>query len=158
MVLFFFSADSYYDYSVWEGTSSLDQHSSSIRLIDGENVARIRRAAPEKSMVSEESKKDPAKEQPSMLQPQQQQQSVPTSVQSVSPNTTSALSDVTYSTVHSTSEPTVTAQPVNVSYVLKKNAMSQPVNQSTRPGLVAPVQPTPDNPVSTRRFIDFIQV
>ncbi|XP_011869065.1 PREDICTED: plexin domain-containing protein 2 [Vollenhovia emeryi] len=66
---------SYYSYAGWNGKSSFDHLFSNIRLIDGEDVARVRRAAPDKSVVATEQKAELLKDQPlTQPQPQQQQQ------------------------------------------------------------------------------------
>jgi hypothetical protein len=62
---------SYYSYTGWNGKSSFDHQSSNIRLIDGEDIARVRRATP---VVTTEQKEEPLKDQPpAQSQPQQQQ-------------------------------------------------------------------------------------
>ncbi|XP_077280188.1 plexin domain containing lethal (1) G0289 [Temnothorax americanus] len=70
---------SYYSYAGWNAKSSFDHQSLHIRLID-ENVGRVRRATPDKSVVTTEQKEEPLKDQssaqpqPQQQQPQQQQQ------------------------------------------------------------------------------------
>ncbi|XP_011330332.1 plexin domain-containing protein 1 isoform X2 [Ooceraea biroi] len=126
------NADAYYDYAVWKGTSSLDEQFSSIRLIDSENVARVRRATPDKSVEATE-KEEPGKDQSvqvRLVQPQQQQQQQPTpAVYMATSNTSSTSRDVMFSAVYATSEATSTVQPsstANVSYVVKKSTTPQP--------------------------------
>lgn len=116
---------SYYSYAGWNG-KSFDQFSN-IRLINGENIERVRRATPDKSVVAPEQKEDSVKDQsstqphpqqqqpqqqpqppqqsqqqPQLQQPQQQQQVTPT--QPAPSNTTNTSASVTYSTAYSTSE------------------------------------------------------
>jgi len=123
---------------VWKGSSPLDRQFSSVTLIDGENVSRIRRT-PDKS--ASEQKEEPAKDQPSVQPQQQQQQQQPAPAVANPVTLNSTFSDVTYSTVHSTNAPaTSTIQPsANINYV-PKNTM-QPINYSL-------AQSTVDNVVS----------
>lgn len=123
---------SYYSYAGWNG-KSFDQFSN-IRLINGENIERVRRATvPDKSIVATEHKEESLKDQssiqsypqqqqsqqqpqspqqsqqqsqqPQLQQPQQQQQQQQvTPTQPAPSNTTNTSASVTYSTAYSTSE------------------------------------------------------
>ncbi|XP_029157552.1 plexin domain-containing protein 2 isoform X2 [Nylanderia fulva] len=100
--------DSYYNYAGWTSKSSFDHRSVDVRLIDGENIARIRRAAiPEKSVMATE-QKDPVKEA-SQQQQQQPQQQQPAAQLTTTANTNTSH-DV-YLPASSTSEATVQFKP-----------------------------------------------
>lgn len=98
----FIPDDSYYNYAGWQSKhylSSFDDGSLEIRLIDDENVGRIRR-----ELVVNEPKDESVKDQPSS-QPQQQQQQAPQLVNMT--NTQPTTHDVKYLSAYSTSEATV---------------------------------------------------
>ncbi|XP_072762641.1 plexin domain-containing protein 2 [Anoplolepis gracilipes] len=108
--------NSYYNYAGWRSKSALNHRSLEIKLIDDENVARIRRETLDKSVVTTENaqKNEPAKNQASG-QPQQQQQQQPQqqASQLATSNTTNIPHDVKYFPAYSTSEATVQFRPTD---------------------------------------------
>ncbi|CAL1679016.1 unnamed protein product [Lasius platythorax] len=140
--------DSYYNYAGWKGKcclSPLDHRSLEIRLIDGENVARIRRQTSDKSVVTTEQKDEPAKDQPSsqpqQQQPQQQQQQAPQLATTT--NTTNTSHDVKYLSAYSTSEASVqfrTADAVSTVQPLKDTDVTSVPKPESKKKVTQPVK------------------